>query len=302
MTLFLGIDGGGTKTSCAVGDNTKILGMGTWSGANIVRLGVNQARVGIQTAILKACREAGRSPEEIAHTCIGAAGVSVPGVRDTLRQLIAEVVPSSITVVGDHDLAFEAAFGSEPGVIVASGTGSIACGRNRKGQDARAGGHGFAISDEGSGHCIGRTAVSLTMRSIDRGETTCLYDLILAAWRVEPADLVRTANAIPAPDFAKLFPVVVHAEKEGDRTASTVLQQAGTELAELARAVIDRLWAHDEMVRVGMVGGVFKNSAVIRAQFASTLRTLHAAAEIQMTVADPLVGALALARKCAPLG
>ena len=64
-------------------------------------------------------------------------------------------------------IALEAAFGSGPGVIVIAGTGSIAYGRNREGQTARAGGWGFAISDEGSGHWIGRTAVAAAIGAWD---------------------------------------------------------------------------------------------------------------------------------------
>ena len=65
-------------------------------------------------------------------------------------------------------IALEAAFGSGPGVIVIAGTGSIAYGRNREGQTARAGGWGFAISDEGSGHWIGRTAVAAAIARLGR--------------------------------------------------------------------------------------------------------------------------------------
>ena len=37
--IFLGIDGGGTKTSCVIGDETSVLGSGTAAGSNVVRLG-----------------------------------------------------------------------------------------------------------------------------------------------------------------------------------------------------------------------------------------------------------------------
>ncbi len=90
-------------------------------------------------------------------------------VRGTVSEIISgEVKPgkiktSEIKVVGDNVIALEAAFGSGPGVIVIAGTGSIAYGRNRDGQTARAGGWGFAISDEGSGHWIGRAAVAAAL-------------------------------------------------------------------------------------------------------------------------------------------
>jgi len=41
--IFLGIDGGGTKTSCVIGDETSVLGSGTAGGSNVVRLGEAKA-------------------------------------------------------------------------------------------------------------------------------------------------------------------------------------------------------------------------------------------------------------------
>lgn len=298
MTFFLGIDGGGTKTSCVVGDGTANLGAATAGGCNIVRLGAEQARTNLQAAIRRACENANLPMEKIGYACIGAAGVSGSDVRDSLERFIGEILPAAaIKVVGDHDIAFEAAFGGEAGVIVAAGTGSIALGRNSKGETARAGGHGFAISDEGSGHWIGRTAVAKTLAARDAGEATLLDDLIAANLRIRPSELVSTANAIPPPDFASLVPAILSAADEGDTIARAILDEAGTELARLARVVINRLWANGERVRVAMVGGVFENSSLVCTQFADSLRACCPSAEVLPDISAPLLGALSLARK-----
>lgn len=278
MTTCLGIDGGGTKTTCVVGDESKVLSTGLGGGCNVVRRGAEQARASIHAAILQAISEADVSPQNIARTCIGAAGISAPGVSMMLRKFITEVVSGEVDVVGDHEIAFEAGFGPGPGTIVISGTGSIAWGRNKERQYARAGGYGFAVSDEGSGHWIGRTAVSQTLRAIDHGVSTKLHGLILDAWKIDANALVRTANAIPLPDFAGLCPLVVEAAEDGDQVAKAVLCRAGTELADLAGAVLDRLWPPDEPVRVAMVSGVFKSSAMVRDHFRLALQNRHKSA------------------------
>ncbi len=77
-------------------------------------------------------------------------------------------------VVGDAVIALEAAFGPGPGVIAISGTGSMIYGRDAKGLTARAGGWGFAVSDEGSGHWIGQKAISSILRARDAGRETSL--------------------------------------------------------------------------------------------------------------------------------
>ena len=300
MSFFLGIDAGGTRTRCALGDGRRTLGSGFGAGANIVRVGADQARDSIHTAVHRACAEARVSPQCIQRTCIGAAGISSPGVIGLLRQFVSEMVSGDVDVLSDHEIAFAAALGELPGVLVIAGTGSVAFARNDGGQEARAGGYGFAISDEGSGQWIGRTAVSQILRALDRGTTTALHHALLEAWGIDAGTLVKAANATPPPNFAALCPVVVKTADRGDAVAIKVLQQAGTELAQLAAVVLDRLWATDEPVPVAMVGGVFQHSSVVREGFALSLRQSHPLVQLQKSVADPVVGALSLAGRGTP--
>src|SRR5260370_914390 len=73
-----------------------------------------------------------------------------------------------------------------PGIVIVSGTGSIAYGRNANGEAARAGGWGHMIGDEGSGYWIGREALTAVMRAADgRGPATGLSADILAYFNVD---------------------------------------------------------------------------------------------------------------------
>ena len=303
VAIFLGIDGGGSKTSCLIGDETSILGAGTAGGSNPVRVGEAQAREALATAIRQACAVANVNPSQIQGTCVGLAGAARPEISEPVRQCIAEFVPSEIDVVGDMVIALEAAFGSEPGVIVIAGTGSIAYGRNSKGQTARAGGWGFAISDEGSGHWIGRAAVAAAVRALDddaEATNQSLLESLMKFWQVKTREqLVVAANATPPPDFAALFPAVLASADRGDRIALDVLAQAGGELASVARRVITRLFANAGTLSVAMSGGVFGSSPLVRQVFYNSLRSEHPEAAINPSVIEPVRGALALARKAA---
>jgi glucosamine kinase len=204
-------------------------------------------------------------------------------------------------------IALEAAFGAGPGVVVIAGTGSIAYGRDSNGTIARAGGWGFAISDEGSAHWIGRAAVSAILRAADLSESTAeggaafqnkdYVRAFMKAWGVTSiADLARAANSIPPPDFAALFPAVAGS---GGEEAAQVLSQAGRELAQLAAVVIERLFAKGDMdsVPVAMAGGVFRHSEVVRQVFYNELDKTHPRVEINSEIAEPVEGALGMARR-----
>ena len=310
MAIFLGIDGGGSKTSCLIGDESSVLGTGTAGPSNLVRAGEAQARESLAAAIRQACTVANLKPAEISRVCVGLAGAARPEISEVVRGIIAEIISgearagqiktSDIQVVGDNVIALEAAFGAGPGVIVIAGTGSIAYGRNRDGQTARAGGWGFAVSDEGSGHWIGRAAVAAALRAWDESqdEKAPLLLSVMKSWGLENREsLVLAANATPAPDFAALFPAVLALADSGDRGASEVLAQAGSQLAELAGIVVRRLFPDSGAVAAAMSGGVFGSSALVRQVFYNGLRSVHPDMALNPGVIEPVRGALEMARQ-----
>jgi glucosamine kinase len=300
VTIFLGIDGGGSQTSAAIGDENSLLGTGLGAGSNVLRVGEAQAGKSIATAIRQACGAAKVSPEQIKRTCIGVAGGARPETTETVRRILSELVSGEIEVVGDMVVAMEAASDGGPGVVVIAGTGSIAYGRNAAGQTARAGGWGFAISDEGSGHWIGRAAVAAVMRICDEGQSSALLENIMRVWGVITREqMIVVSNASPPPDFAGLFPAVLAAEEAGDPRAHDILAQAGVELATLAKIVVDRLFVDADPVPVAMSGGVFRNSALIRQVFYNRLRLDCSNALVNVNLIDPVGGALELARRAA---
>jgi glucosamine kinase len=298
MAFFLGIDGGGTRTSCLIGDEKSVLGSGSAGASNVLRVGEAAARVALVQAIRQACDAAKINPAEIGRTCVGVAGAARPEVGEVVRRIVAETVSGEIEIVGDMVIALHAAFGVGPGIVVIAGTGSIAYGRNSVGKIARAGGWGFAVSDEGSGHWIGRAAVSAALRHADQSEDVSpLLQAIMKVWDIEDRDgLVMAANASPAPDFAALFPSVLDAANSGESLAVSVLRRAGCELAALAKIVLGRLFFNADTVPVDMSGGVFANSALVREVFYNELRARCPQIAMAEKIAHPVQGALNLAR------
>src|SRR5882762_9078954 len=307
MAYYLGIDGGGTKTRCVLADESMVLATAMSGGSNIVRLGETQAREALHTAIGQVCATANISPAQISAICIGAAGAARPEIaakiRTILVELISEIAPGpslpKIEVDGDMTIALEAAFGAGPGVIAIAGTGSIAYGRDADGHTARAGGWGFAISDEGSGHWIGRRAISAILSARDQGLETALTAMILQTWKLNTIDeLVRQANSTPPPDFPRLFPIVLLAADEGASTARDLLADAGAKLASLAATVVRRLAprAPVGVLPVAMTGSVFRQSPDVRQVFYNTLQTSLPGIDVRQDIVDPIEGALARAR------
>ncbi len=306
MAYYLGIDGGGSKTTCAVGDEVSLLAKVTAGPSNITRVGEARAREALQKAIREACVAAQIAPQQVQRACIGVAGAGREENAGAVHQIVAEIIPGEIEVVGDMQIALTAAFGAEPGVVVIAGTGSIAYGRDAEGRIARAGGWGYAVSDEGSAHWIGCAAVSALLRVIDQSEdaqaaaeASLLFGEMKAAWGLRSLDeLVPAANG--GSRFARLFPATLAAADAGDALAQRVLAQAGRELAQLAAIVVRLLYAEDNgnapAARLALAGGVFRHSPIVREVFTHEVRRFDPRLEVNPQVVEPVAGALRMAR------
>ena len=322
MRYYVGIDGGGTKTTCAVADESSVLATITTGPSNVIRVGEAKARESLQQAVRQACAAAGISPQDVSRTCIGSSGAARPETAAIVRRVLAEILSSPVEVAGDMEIAHEAAFGDRPGVIVNAGTGSFAYGRNADGHTARAGGWGFAISDEGSAHWIGRTAINMLLRDrvLETGirkpraqvADSHLLNALLNAWNVSSVDqLIRSANANPAPDFSALFPIVLASANARDNVAKQVIRKAGSELARIADLVIVRVFSLatrvplaapdpsvvDISIPLAMAGGVFRHAPEVREVFYNETCSLHSGVELNQQVVEPVTGAVRLARK-----
>jgi glucosamine kinase len=272
MGYFAGVDAGGSKTECLVGDEAQVLGRALRSSCKIQIVGQEQARNNLQRALRDACRDAGIDSRQLTRVCIGIAGVSQPGIAEQICAFVAELTPAETLTVGDHVIAYQAALGQGEGVLVISGTGSIAYGRDSSGKEARAGGLAPVSDDAGSASWI----VARALR-----EALLRQDL-----RDDPTKP------------AQLFPQVVSACDAGNDAACALLRAAGDGLALLATNVIEQLWPDgDEAVAVRVGGGVFRYSKLVRQSFAERLKRLRPAVNIDLKPIEPPEGALAIARR-----
>lgn len=175
----------------------------------------------------------------------GAGGIDTDEDAQALADLIAQHAPGArITVVHDSRLLL-AAGGAGTGVAVIAGTGSAAWGKNDAGEEARAGGWGYLLGDEGSGYWLGREAVRHSLRRMNQGlEPDRLSRALLDSVGVEePGKLIALFHS---PDtgrryWAQQARLVVEAADAGDDISRALVEQAGRDLAELAEQAVRQL-------------------------------------------------------------
>jgi glucosamine kinase len=301
MRYFLGMDAGGTHTTAWLADQRRRVVARSSSGpSNPLKVGFKAAERQLELAARRALRQARVKAGELESVCVGLAGVDRPQVHRPLFRWLRRAIPARVHhLTSDAAIALQAAIGDSPGIMVISGTGSIAYGRDGKGQVLRSGGWGFLFDDAGAGYDLGRKAIIAALRGLDgRGPQTLLGAKICRALRL--SDITQVIlRALPPHEVAALFPIVLEAASHRDFVARQLCEEAGHDLADLALSLLKRLHWRDQRVRVACAGGVFQSSARIRRSFLRYLRWRAPRAQIVFLRRPAVEGALALARKLA---
>lgn len=287
--LYLGVDGGGTKTNIALMNEAKeVVAEGEGGPSNPLRVGVETAVANITMAIDAACDTGDVSRDDIVAATIGLAGVRRQDIRERVREsFIARYRIRKTTVVTDADIALYGTTLGKAGLVVIAGTGSICLGINDEGERAIAGGWGPVAGDEGGGRGIAGEALHRVAKASDgRGEPTRLSERAAEYFRASNVENLIGAIYAPQMDnsriagFARL---VVETAQDGDKIAMEILNDAGRELGTAAVAVIKKLHLENRAVSIGCVGSVFKAGPLLT----DPMKKLIAAVAPHATLADP---------------
>ncbi|HEX6923693.1 MAG TPA: ROK family protein [Bacillales bacterium] len=296
---FIGIDGGGTKTTCVIGnENGQILGIAHGKSSNIRSRSLDQVKQALLDVILDVMDQTESSFDQIGVIFLALAGSDRPEARKRIVGALRPSIPDSIPVRIDNDAMGALASGTwgGPGTVIIAGTGSIAYSRLPEGRITRVGGWGYLFGDEGSGYDVGRKGLSAVFQEFDgRGERTLLTQLFLREFRLsETAELISViySKEDVRGEMAGLSKLVFFAAEQGDSMASGIVDQAVHELISLVQAARkDREIKESPLV---LCGGLFMND-LFKNKFVE--RTKEQIGELQVVhpAVSPAVGAFALA-------
>jgi glucosamine kinase len=306
MAFFLALDVGGTKTDYVLADETRELARVRTGTIKRLRTDAQTATASLEEALAELSTRSGVSMDSITRTCVGTAGVSVPLVSDWLRESISARVAGDLVLIGDVEIALDAAFQGGPGVLAMAGTGSNVAGRTSDGTLTTAGGWGPTLSDQGSGHSIGLEGLRAAFLAKDEGQPTLLFDAVLDFWQLASLDLlVEYANRDPAPDFSRLTEVILRCANRGDKVAAAVLRKEGEALAWLVRLVIRRLQSasaaagsskQHTLPSIAFAGSIMEKVQPVRDALIAAVRKEFPAIHTLDGVIDPIAGAVWHAR------
>ena len=304
--LYLGVDGGGTKTQIALMNEAREVRCEGFAGpSNPLRVGVETAVTNIAKAINEACDRDGVSRGDIVGATLGLAGVRRADLKQSVREsFIKRLGIRRVEVVTDAEIALFATTLGKPGLVVIAGTGSVCLGKNENGQMAISGGWGPRAGDEGGGVGIAQQALHTIAKASDgRGSPTMLSQRASEYFRASGPENLIVAIYSPQVDntriagFARL---VVETAQEGDKIAMDILKDAGYELGLAACAVIDKLGLNNAKVPIGCVGSVFHAGELLTAPMLEKVRECASKAFLTEPAMPPSHAAALMAYQSSP--
>jgi N-acetylglucosamine kinase-like BadF-type ATPase len=213
----------------------------------------------------------------------------VPAGRLRLERLLKSLLPGCrISVVHDARLVLSAAQTDE-GIALISGTGSVAYGRTARGLEARTGGWGWQLGDEGSGAWITREAAREVMRRADSGRPLGeLGSGLLAACHVgDTNQLLGKLNGLREPMKWAAMANVVFETADVDAGAQRVVLRSGAALSDMVKSVRVSLGIEGPVV---LAGGLLLNQPKLECAVREELGSLCIRLE-----EPPVAGAVRLA-------
>ena len=293
-TYYLGVDGGGSKTlAVIVNQRGEEIGRGLAGGANYNSIGLEAAVQNVRAAVEQAARAAGcRFP--VGRAWLGLAGIDRQADHDLLLPHLNDL-SEQVLLTNDGELLL-AGLENAVGVVLISGTGSIALARDVDGRRARSGGWGHILGDEGSGYIIAQHALQAVVRASDgRGPQTALRERILQAWNLQNTDEL-IGEIYGEPDKAKIASLsswVMISARAGDQVAATIIQHAARELALAVNAVCQALGFSHQEIPLALGGGLLINEADFCTQVIHQIRHYQPIGHVELVEHPTLTAARA---------
>jgi N-acetylmuramic acid 6-phosphate etherase len=295
MALFIGVDGGASRTVGVLVEDERVVARYIVGPTNPHLVGESGCLDALRDLFENLCRHA--SLGTVQAIWLGVAGVRSPADVAIVQGICATLGMAGKTrVSNDLVLALASAGAEKCGIAVVAGTGSCVFGVNTEGDTCFAGGLGHLLGDEGSGYAIAAEALRAASRfEQDRGPQTSLLPRLVARLGMSEFDEVaRWTYTVDKSDISSLAPLVFESAEEGDDVAQAILENGARQLAGLAHDVAVKLGLAEAAPTTVLYGGLFEGSYfdLVRDAISVLLPT----AEVVRPKAEGAVAAARLAR------
>lgn len=296
MKYYLGIDGGGTRTTAAVSDEKGNIILKTLGKSiNFYSVGMEKARENLFDVFNEIYKILGEIKFEAAF--IGCAALDDVADEETIRSLCDGIINAEkIGMNSDVYVALASSGEDECRIVAICGTGSIVTGIDENRNVKTKGGWGHIIGDEGSAYSIAVNALKSCAMLYDEGQKTTLIKCAEEYFGVD--DLRKAIDKIYSPETTKDvlagFSKKVGEMAEADFVAKTVIMNEAHYFSKTVLALLNEM---RNCTLLSLYGGVFQYNELFRNCFIDDIKEFHSDLKIEILTLPPEEGALKIARE-----
>ncbi len=294
MKYYLGIDGGGTRTTAAVSDESgNIILKKVGKTINFYSVGMDAARDNLDSLVGEIQNEL--NCDGFAGVFVGCSALDDKADEATLKALCGNIKAEKIEMNSDLYIALKSVGDAVCPCVAICGTGSMATGTDKDGNTLVSGGWGHIIGDEGSGYAIAVNALKVCCEKCDKGEAS---PLLAAAESYFGVDNFRNAIDIiyseeTAKDKIAGFASEVGKLVQTDEAAKNIVINEAHSFAKTVLILLDKVKSSSVL---GLYGGIFVHNTLFTEIFDNDIKAFYPDLEIKLLTVPPEESALELAR------
>lgn len=300
--VYIGVDGGASKTEAVAARDGKILAMARTGPSNPQGpVGFDGAMDAVGQAVSDVMARAGVGVAAVRRAVLGLAGADFPEDIAKMTEGLQQRLPGlSFAVVNDTQIALAGGSRSGFGIAVICGTATNVLARRADGQQFSVGGMGYEMGDYGGGADLARDVLHHAFRSAEgRGPKTLLEEGVLERLGQPDYASLRRAmyfGAIHPYAFLALVPLCFESARQGDKVAEALLRTMADALAASVMAAARALPFDRGEMEVITVGSLWNGASdLLRTHFGEIVGEAYPACDIHAPCLSPAAGALLMA-------
>ena len=302
MNIYVGIDGGGTKTKvCILNQDEQMIACAQSGPSSIDTVDLIKAKNEILSAYEKATIDIEESLE-VVSVFAGLGGIRTSEDSKNVEKILREIpafLNARITAKNDTENALASGLIFDEGLALIVGTGMVCFGKDTLGHTHKSGGWGYKEGDAGSAYDLGFQAIKSLARAIDhRIEFTPFHQRLWDTLAFSnPEDFIGILDALyeSRTDMAALAPIVTQFANQNDANALKIVDQATDELALVVHTVYKKLTLKDAVLVI--IGSLGNADGIFKTQLHKKIKDLVPQIEIIPPLIDPAHGATLLAKR-----
>ena len=297
MRYFLGVDVGSSKTDAMICDESGLVrGSGKAGSGNHEVVGYDGMYSALDVSINQALTEASITIQEIAGAGFGISGYDWPSDRPNMESTIARLgITAPCALYNDAIPGLVAGSEEGWGVSVVSGTGCTCWGWDRERRRiGRVTGFGVLMGEAaGSYELVYRAVQLVSYEWTRRGQPTALSKALVDYVHARDIqDLLEGYTTRRYNIDGQAAPLVFQVAQAGDPVARQLIHWAGSELGELANAVIRQLDFQELSFDVVLMGSMYEGGSMLIDPMREKIEQCAPGARLVRLAVRPVIGAV----------